>query len=139
MSDVFSTEKRSWIMSQVRGKNTSPELKVRSLAHHLGFRFRLHRKDLPGKPDLVFPSRKKVIFVHGCFWHAHDCSRGKRTPKANIEYWSLKIRKNIERDIRVQAELRALGWDVLIVWECDLKDLDKVTHDINEYLSNMTE
>lgn len=137
MSDNFSIEKRSWVMSRIRSKNTSPELMVRSLAHRLGFRFRLHRKDLPGKPDLVFPSRKKVIFVHGCFWHAHNCSRGKRTPKTNIEYWSVKIRKNSERDIKVQAELKDLGWDVLIVWECDLKNLDKMTHNINEYLSNM--
>lgn len=123
-------------MSRVRGKDTSPEIKIRSLTHRLGYRFRLHRKDLPGKPDLVFPSRKKVIFVHGCFWHGHDCTRGKRTPKANASYWIEKIRKNIERDVKNQAELQTLGWNVLIVWECETKNLDKVACKINEYLSN---
>jgi len=121
MTDVFPSEKRSWIMSRVREKNTSPEFKVRSLVHRLGYRFRLHRKDLPGKPDLVFPSRKKIIFVHGCFWHGHDCARGNRSPKTNTEYWVEKIRRNTERDACHQAELKAIGWDVLVVWECELK------------------
>ena len=134
MTDVFSKEKRSWIMSRVRGKDTSPEIKVRSLTHRLGYRFRLHRKDLPGKPDLVFPSRKKVIFVHGCFWHGHDCPRGKRTPKANTGYWTEKIRKNGERDVKNQAELQSLRWQVLVIWECETNNLDKVACKINEYL-----
>lgn len=136
MTDVFPKEKRSWIMSRIQGKNTSPELKVRSLAHRLGYRFRIHRKDLPGKPDLVFPSRKKVIFVHGCFWHGHDCSIGKRTPKTNTEYWTEKIRKNIERDAKNEAELKSLGWKVLVLWECEIKDLGDVESKINNYLSN---
>ncbi|MGA9111925.1 MAG: very short patch repair endonuclease [Smithella sp.] len=136
MTDVFSNEKRSWIMSRVRGKDTSPELRVRSLAHRLGYRFRLHRKDLVGKPDLVFSTRKKVIFVHGCFWHGHDCARGKRTPKTNSKYWIEKIRKNIERDIKNQAELTSLGWNVLVVWECETKDLDELVRKISKYLSN---
>ncbi|MGD0820867.1 MAG: very short patch repair endonuclease [Desulfomonilia bacterium] len=136
MTDVFSKEKRSWVMSRIRGKGTSPEMKVRSLTHRLGYRFRLHRKDLPGKPDLVFPSRKKVIFVNGCFWHGHDCPRGKRTPKANAGYWIDKIRKNIERDAKNQAELQSLGWNVLVVWECELKNLDNIACKINDNLSN---
>lgn len=136
MTDVFSNEKRSWIMSRVRGKDTSPELRVRSLAHRLGYRFRLHRKDLVGKPNLVFSTRKKVIFVHGCFWHGHDCARGKRTPKTNSKYWIEKIRKNIERDIKNQAELTSLGWNVLVVWECETKDLDELVRKISKYLSN---
>lgn len=135
MSDVFSIEKRSWIMSRVRGKNTTPELKVRSMAHRLGYRFRLHRKDLPGRPDLVFPSRKKVILVHGCFWHGHDCSRGRRTPKANYQYWRNKIRKNVERDAKNQDHLKSLNWETLIVWECDLRYPEKVMYRMNKYLS----
>jgi DNA mismatch endonuclease (patch repair protein) len=136
MTDVFSIEKRSWVMSRVRGRETSPEIKVRSLTHRLGYRFRLHRKNLPGRPDLVFPFRKKVIFVHGCFWHGHDCPRGKRTPKTNTGYWIEKIRKNIERDAKSQSELQSLGWSVLIIWECEIKNLDKIACKINEYLSD---
>jgi DNA mismatch endonuclease (patch repair protein) len=115
---------------------TSPEIKVRSLTHRLGYRFRLHRKNLPGKPDLVFPFRKKVIFVHGCFWHGHDCPRGQRTPKTNTGYWIEKIRKNIERDAKSQSELQSLGWSVLVIWECEIKNLDKIACKINEYLSD---
>ena len=136
MTDVFSIEKRSWVMSRVRGRETSPEIKVRSLTHRLGYRFRLHRKNLPGRPDLVFPFRKKVIFVHGCFWHGHDCPRGKRTPKTNTGYWIEKIRKNIERDTKSQSELQSLGWSVLIIWECEIKNLDKIACKIIEYLSD---
>jgi len=135
MTDVFPSEKRSWIMSRVREKNTSPELKVRSLIHRLGFRFRLHRKDLPGKPDLVFPSRKKVIFVNGCFWHGHDCARGNRLPKTNWEYWVEKIHRNIERDANHQSNLKALGWDVLVVWECEIKDTKELAKRIDDFLS----
>lgn len=134
MTDVFPSEKRSWIMGRVREKNTSPELKVRSLIHRLGFRFRLHKKDLPGKPDLVFPSRKKIIFVHGCFWHGHDCSRGEREPKSNTEYWVEKIRRNAERDARHRSDLKALGWDVLVVWECELKDAEALSSRITSFL-----
>ena len=136
MSDVFSAEKRSWVMGKVRGKNTSAELKVRSLAHHLGFRFRLNRTDLPGKPDIVFPSRKKAIFVHGCFWHGHDCLRGNRCPKTNTEYWTEKIRKNIERDNKSQTDLKTLGWNVLVVWECELINLNEVAIKLNKFLSD---
>lgn len=136
MTDIFPQAKRSWIMSRVRGKDTSAEIKVRSLTHRLGYRFRLHRKDLPGKPDLVFTSRKKVILVHGCFWHGHECARGARTPKTNSEYWIEKIRKNSERDLKNNGLLESLGWDVLTVWECETKDIMKLEQTINEFLSN---
>lgn len=109
-------------MRAVKGRDTRPEMLVRRAAHALGYRFRLHRKDLPGSPDLVFPSRRKVVFVHGCFWHGHDCARGARAPKANAEYWSAKIGRNVARDARVLVELRALGWEPLVLWECELKD-----------------
>jgi len=134
MTDIFSPSKRSWIMSRVKSKNTSPELRVRSLAHRLGYRFRLHRKDLPGKPDLAFPSRKKVIFVHGCFWHGHDCARGKRIPKSNSEYWITKIKRNLERDINHTRNLKSLGWDVLTIWECETKDTEDLRKRLVSFL-----
>ena len=135
MSDVFPPEQRSWIMGRVKGENTSVEIKVRSLIHRLGYRFRLYRKDLPGKPDLVFPSRKKVIFVHGCFWHGHDCTRGARIPKANREYWTAKIKRNSERDTKNYFLLDSLGWKVLVVWECESKNSKWLENVINNYLS----
>lgn len=109
-------------MRAVKSRDTKPELLVRRAAHALGYRFRLHRKDLPGSPDLVFPSRKKVIFVHGCFWHGHDCARGARMPKTNAEYWQAKIARNVARDARVRAELESQNWRALVLWECELKD-----------------
>nr|PZN75925.1 MAG: very short patch repair endonuclease [Pseudomonadota bacterium] len=112
---------RSKTMAAVKGKDTEPELVVRRLCHSLGYRYRLHRADLPGKPDLVFPSRRKVIFVHGCFWHGHDCARGSRVPKTNRTYWVAKIGRNRARDERYQQRLRELGWRVLTVWECETK------------------
>ena len=122
MTDVFTPDKRSAVMRQVKGKNTSPELKVRRLLHRLGARFRLHRKDLPGAPDIVLPGRRLAIFVHGCFWHGHDCARGARTPKQNRDYWLGKIGRNRERDVVSRAALVALGWRVETIWECELKD-----------------
>lgn len=136
MTDVFPNGKRSWIMSRVREKNTSAELKVRSLTHRLGYRFRLNRKDLPGKPDLVFPSRQKLIFVNGCFWHGHDCARGSRIPKTNSEYWIGKIQKNIARDRNNQNILSSLGWDVLVVWECEIKDIELLARNLTAFLAN---
>lgn len=135
MTDVFPSDKRSWIMSRVRDKNTSPEVKVRSLIHRLGYRFRLHRKDLPGKPDLVFNSRKKTIFVHGCFWHRHDCARGHRIPKTNSEYWIEKIQRNVERDSKHQSDLKMSGWDILIIWECEIGNPNNLAKEIDGYLS----
>ncbi len=136
MTDIFPSQKRSWIMSRVREKNTAPELKVRSLIQRLGFRFRLHRRNLPGKPDLVFPSRKKIIFVHGCFWHGHDCARGRRLPKTNQEYWVEKIRRNTERDANHQSDLEALGWDVLVIWECEIRALEMISRKICLFLQD---
>ena len=116
MTDVFSPEKRSDVMRQVKAKGTTPELKVRKLLWGLGLRYRLHRKDLPGAPDIVLPSRRLAIFVHGCFWHGHDCARGARAPKQNRPYWTAKIERNRQRDVRVQAELMAKGWTRTSLW-----------------------
>ena len=122
MTDVFSKEKRSDVMRQVKAKGTTPELKVRKLLWAMGLRYRLHRKDLPGAPDIVLPGRKLAVFVHGCFWHGHECARGARVPKQNRPYWTQKIERNRQRDTRTQAELKARGWTPLVVWECELKD-----------------
>lgn len=124
--DVFSKKKRSQIMSHVSGKNTKPEIFVRSLLHNLGYRFRLHRKDLPGKPDITLPKHKKIIFVHGCFWHGHTgCPRSKR-PATNQKFWREKLDKNIARDKVTVNALKQLGWDVLIVWSCEVKNANKL-------------
>ena len=109
-------------MRRVKGRDTGPELKVRRLLWSAGYRYRLHRKDLPGRPDIVLAGRRAAVFVHGCFWHGHDCPRGARQPKANADYWTAKISRNFERDARVQAELAAGGWRPVVVWECELKD-----------------
>ena len=126
---------RSRTMRAVKDRNTKPELVVRRLVHQLGYRYRLHRKDLPGKPDLVFPGRRKIIFVHGCFWHAHPCPRGDRMPKTNRAYWQGKIGRNKARDQKHQAELEARGWDVLVVWECELKDTAALQAKLDGFLA----
>lgn len=133
--DVFTDKKRSAIMRAVQHKNTKPELIVRRLTHGLGYRYRLHRTDLPGKPDLTFIGRKKVIFVHGCFWHGHDCKRGARIPKSNTAYWLGKIEKNRTRDFSHKQELESQGWKVLIIWECEIKDLRALSGKIDNFLS----
>ena len=122
MVDKLSPERRSALMSKVRGKDTSPEMRVRRLAHSLGYRYRLHKRSLPGRPDLVFASKRKVIFVHGCFWHRHPGCRKASMPKSRVEYWREKFDRNVERDGAAIAELQRLGWDVLVVWECETKD-----------------
>jgi DNA mismatch endonuclease (patch repair protein) len=109
-------------MQAVKSKNTSPEMRVRRLLHSRGYRFRLHKKNLPGCPDLVFPSRRKVIFVHGCFWHGHACARGARVPKSNTEYWVTKVARNRVRDASTKKQLEALGWKELVLWECELRN-----------------
>ena len=121
-TDVFTPEQRSAVMRRVKGRDTAPELKVRRILWRLGARYRLHRGDLPGKPDIVLPGRKLAIFVHGCFWHGHDCARGARVPKANRDYWLGKVGRNRARDVSARAALEATGWRVLVVWECGLKD-----------------
>lgn len=121
-------------MRAVRDRDTKPELLVRSLAHKLGFRFRLHRKDLPGKPDLVFVARRKVIFVHGCFWHGHRCKAGQRRPKSNQEYWAQKVLRTRARDKSHVRTLRKAGWQVFVIWECQLRDSDSVTQRLLRFL-----
>ena len=120
MPDIFAPEKRHEIMQNVKTKNTAPEIKLRSLLHKNGFRFRVNRKDLPGKPDIVLPKYRAVIFVHGCFWHGHDCPRGQR-PQTNADFWNQKIDRNVIRHKSDVSLLESLGWRVLIVWECEIK------------------
>src|ERR1700757_3490607 len=114
-------EHRSRIMREVKGSDTAPGMTVRRLAHRMGYRFRLHRKDLPGKPDLVFPGKHKVIFVHGCFWHSHDCGGGARVPAQNTEYWTEKLARTAARDKAALASLKTLGCEVSVFWECELQ------------------
>ena len=133
MVDTRTKERRRKIMQAVGTKDTGPELAIRRLLHRLGYRFRLHRKDLPGKPDVVFPSRHKVVLIHGCFWHGHDCPKG-RLPKSRGEYWRPKIESNRERDIRVVSELDALGWEALTLWQCELHEMQGIERRLCEFL-----
>lgn len=133
--DVFTVERRSAIMARIQGKNTKPEIRVRRIAHGLGYRYRLHRRDLPGTPDLVFPSLQKVIFVHGCFWHQHKGCRNAYMPKSNIAFWLKKFSANHCRDIRVVKELRKLGWKVLVVWECQTERPEILLSKIDRFLA----
>lgn len=125
---------RSRIMRAVKSVDTTPELVVRRLAHAMGYRFRLHRKDLPGKPDLVFPGMHKAIFVHGCFWHGHDCVRGARVPKGNRDYWLTKITRNRKRDCAAREALASSGWKIAVLWECELRDENRLRHRLNRFL-----
>lgn len=134
MVDVFDKGKRSAIMSRIKAQDTEPEMAVRRIAFSLGYRYRLHRKDLPGKPDLVFPRLRKIILVHGCFWHQHNCSEG-RLPSSNTDYWVPKLKGNTERDKNNLKELRKLGWKCLVVWDCQLKNRAQVTSRIDKFLS----
>ncbi|MFC2076820.1 very short patch repair endonuclease [candidate division KSB1 bacterium] len=120
MTDRISREHRSWNMSRIKSGNTNPERQVRSMLHRMGYRFRLHDHKLPGKPDIVLPKYKTVIFVHGCFWHRHQGCKYAYTPKTRVGFWQRKFRDNLNRDRRVANELKNLGWRVLIVWECEL-------------------
>lgn len=123
-------------MRAVKGRDTAPEMIVRRLAHAMGYRFRLHRKDLPGNPDLVFPRLHKVVFVHGCFWHGHPCARGARIPVHNRDYWTAKIARNKERDGKARAALTALGWSSLTIWECEIKDVATAKKIIGRFLGS---
>ncbi|QJW85691.1 DNA mismatch endonuclease Vsr [Ramlibacter terrae] len=124
MADVVDAATRSRMMSGIRGKNTRPEMLVRKFLHAHGFRFRLHRKDLPGVPDIVLPKYKTVVFVHGCFWHQHGNCRFAARPKSNADFWSAKLGANAARDARVKTELEQLGWHVVTVWECSLSQVE---------------
>ena len=124
--DTFTRSERSEIMRRVRSTDTSPERAVRSLLHRLGYRFRLHRKDLPGTPDMVLPRHRVVVFVHGCFWHRHPGCARATTPSSNRAYWQRKFQRTVARDRKVRKRLNALGWKVVVVWECQLKDMDRL-------------
>jgi DNA mismatch endonuclease, patch repair protein len=132
--DKLSRERRSANMARIRNKDTGPEIALRKLIYGLGYRFRLHCKDLPGKPDLVFRSRRKIIFLHGCFWHQHkECPEG-RIPGSNRDYWEYKLRRNLERDAENEAALEIAGWKVLTVWECNLRDLKSIRKTLLRFL-----
>ena len=135
MADVHTARQRSFNMSRIRAKDTKPELIVRSVVHQMGFRFRLHRRDLPGTPDLVLPRHNKVIFVHGCYWHMHRCRYGRVIPKTNTEFWQTKRTGNVERDRRNIRKLRRNGWSVLILWECWTRNVEeKLIPRLEEFL-----
>ena len=133
MADNRTPESRSALMSRIGGKNTAPEMIVRRLLHSLGYRYRLHRKDLPGTPDIVFPGRRKAIFVNGCFWHAHQCRWG-RPPKSRTEFWGPKLEQNRARDKRNRSDLRTMGWEVLTVWQCQARKPDTLSTKLLAFL-----
>jgi DNA mismatch endonuclease, patch repair protein len=122
MVDVLNKEQRRYCMSRIRGRDTKPEVIVRSLVHRMGYRFRLHRKQLPGSPDIALPRHRKVIFVHGCFWHMHKCRYGRVKPATNVSFWKTKREANVARDKKNLRKLRRDGWKVLVVWECWTRD-----------------
>jgi DNA mismatch endonuclease (patch repair protein) len=132
MADRISREHRSWNMSRIRGENTKPERVVRSLLHRMGFRFRLHRRDLPGTPDIVLPKYRTVVFVHGCYWHRHPGCRYAYTPKSRVEFWKTKFSQNVKRDVRVRSELETLGWNIVVVWECELRDSEALAERLRQ-------
>jgi len=136
---VESPAIRRKTMQAVKSKDTLPELRLRHFVYADGFRYRLHSRDLPGCPDLVFRRLKKVIFVHGCFWHSHNCARGARVPKSNTAYWTAKIARNRARDIAARKALQVAGWKVLIVWECELKNAMRVRKRLRRFLSHVSE
>lgn len=132
--DNLTAERRSANMRRIRSEDTNPELALRRLIYRLGYRFRLHRKDLPGRPDVVFPGRRKVIFVHGCFWHQHPGCREGRIPSSRVDYWEPKLNRNQIRDAANQSLLEEQGWGVLVVWECALKDTITVKRTVKRFL-----
>lgn len=137
MMDKISPARRSNNMRHIRSSNTKPEITVRKILYSLGYRYRLHKKDLPGKPDLVFAKRKKIIFIHGCFWHQHNLTTclDSKIPKSNKQYWNQKLKNNAQRDIRNQMALKELGWDILIIWECEIKNDKKLIKRMQKFLS----
>ena len=138
MADHLSKEQRSWNMSRIKGRDTGPERKLRSGLHRLGFRFRVHEAKLPGKPDIVLHKYRTVVFVHGCFWHRHDGCKHTTTPKSNQTFWLEKFRNTIERDKRNTGALKSLGWQIIIVWECEINaDVDQATRRIAHCLQGI--
>ncbi len=134
MVDVLTKRQRKYCMSRIRGKDTKPEMAVRRLVHAMGYRYRLHRRDLPSCPDLVFPRLRKVIFVHGCFWHRHRCRYGQVMPATRQEFWKNKLMGNRQRDAANRSKLRRLGWEVLVVWECQTRKPEKVAARLAKFL-----
>jgi DNA mismatch endonuclease (patch repair protein) len=135
MTDTISVSERSHVMALVRAKHTRPEMQVRRLIYGAGYRYRLHEAQLPGKPDLVFAGRRKVIFVNGCFWHRHEGCALARIPKSHREFWVAKLEGNRARDLVNYRELRAMGWKVMVVWECELRNLDEVLRRVTRFLA----
>ena len=132
--DRISKERRSANMGAVRSRDTGPEKIVRRIVHRMGYRFRLYRNDLPGKPDLVFPGRRAVVFIHGCFWHSHACKRGRLKPETNADFWAVKLAKNAARDKKQIARLHEQGWRTLVVWECTVKDERRLGDRLRRFL-----
>ena len=135
VADTISREHRSWNMSRIRSRDTSPERIVRSILHGLGFRFRLHGRKLPGRPDVVLPRHRTVVLVHGCFWHRHSRCRFAYTPKSNLPFWLQKFDENVARDRRAAKALRAEGWKVITVWECETANVDRLTRSLSKRLT----
>ncbi|MDX9972729.1 MAG: DNA mismatch endonuclease Vsr [FCB group bacterium] len=133
--DKLTPERRSWNMSKIQLADTKPEILVRSLLHRMGYRFRLHRKDLPGRPDIVLPRHNAVILVHGCFWHRHAGCKFAYTPKTRQEFWGEKFKANVRRDATVRQRLTKMGWRILVVWECELNDLSSLKVNLESFLS----
>lgn len=136
MSDRLTAAERTERMRRIGSRNTKPEISVRRMLHALGFRFRLHRRDLPGTPDIVLPGRRKIIFVHGCFWHQHDGCRLKRQPKSRPDYWLPKLQRNVARDRETRQKLEESGWVCLIVWECELKEREALSARLRSFLDD---
>jgi DNA mismatch endonuclease (patch repair protein) len=136
MVDVHTKKQRSYNMSQIHSKDTRPEIVVRSMVHRMGYRYRLHKKELPGKPDLVLARHRKIIFVHGCFWHMHNCRYGKVVPQTNVKFWQKKRLGNVARDKRNIRKLRTAGWKVLVVWECQARDTRQLIKKLESFLTS---
>lgn len=134
--DRLSKQHRSWNMSRIRDRNTKPEVAVRSLLHRMGFRFRLHAKDLPGRPDILLPKYRTALFVHGCFWHRHPRCKFAYHPKSRIDFWTQKFKGNVARDRKTRAALRGLDWNVIVVWECELRDMDALAERLEYELAD---
>jgi DNA mismatch endonuclease, patch repair protein len=132
--DTVPADKRSEIMRRITSKDTKPEIIVRRIVHSLGFRYRLHKKELPGKPDLVFSKRRKLMFVHGCFWHQHDGCKSSHIPKTRRSYWKPKLNRTVFRDRENQAKLRELDWDILVIWECEVREVQQIAKKIIAFL-----
>ena len=134
MTDTLTPEQRRKVMQKVKSKDTHPEMVVRRLLHKAGYRYRLHRKDLPGKPDIVFPSRRKIVWVHGCFWHRHPGCKYNRMPASNQSYWTPKLEINVVRDEQALYQVTAEGWEAMVVWECEIKDSEELLRRLTEFL-----